>query len=71
MGSFFGIEARIQVVLDSKDRVVGYVATMMSNRHCAAAEVGGRGDEVFSTISHYMARLAVRLRKDGFRSACP
>ena len=71
MGSFFGIEARIQVVLNSKDRVVGYVAHDDVSWHCRAAEVGGRGDEVFSTILHYMACRAVRLRKERLSFCLP
>ena len=71
MGSFFGIEARIQVVLDDKDRVVGYVAYDEVRQHCRAAEVGGRGDEVFSTILHYMARRAVDLRKEQLSFSLP
>ena len=71
MGSFFGIEARIQVVLDDKDRVVGYLAYDEVSRHCRAAEVGGRGDEVFSTILQCRARRAVELRKEQLSFSLP
>ncbi len=71
MGSFFGIEAKTQVVLDTRERVCGYVTYDDVDRHCRAAEVGGQGDEVFSTILHFLARRAVRLRREKLSLSMP
>jgi len=71
MGSFFGIEAKTQVVLDARERVCGYVSYDDLDRRCRAAEVGGKGHEVFSTILHFLARRAVRLRRERLSLSMP
>ena len=62
MGSEFGVGALVRVVVDRGGRVRGYVVVDDTDQRVRAAEIGGRGEGVFGTILHYLARRAVRLR---------
>ncbi len=63
MGSNFGVPVKASVVVDAQQRVCGYVAYDAVEERCRAAEVGGEGEAVFSTILHFLARRAVALRR--------
>jgi predicted acetyltransferase len=71
MGSDFDVEARTQVVLDARGRVCGYVVYDEVHNRCRAAEVGGQGAAVFSTILHFLARRAVQLRREELSLSMP
>lgn len=64
MGSDFGIDPGVKVVLDAQERICGYVVYDEVDHHCRAAEVGGQGAAVFSTILHFLAQRAVQLRRE-------
>ena len=71
MGSQFGVDAAVRVVVDDRDRVRGYVVYDPVENRVRAAEVGGDGEEVFSAILHFMARRAVRLRREQVSLSIP
>ena len=64
MGSDFDIEASAKVVLDIRGRVCGYIVFDEVNNQCRAAEVGGQGQAVFSTMLHFLAQRGLQLRRE-------
>jgi len=64
VGTWWTIRAAVQVVLDSSGEVAGYVAYDDTEDACRASEVGGRGEQVFAAILGFLARRAVRLRRE-------
>lgn len=71
MGSGFGVDAGVQVVVDGADRVQGYVVYDAALDRCRAAEVGGQGEEVFSTLLWFLARRGVALRREEVSLSIP
>ena len=61
-GTWWSFPAGVQVVVDGRDRVVGYVAYDDVDDCCRAAEVGGQGEAVFAAILNFLSRRAVKLR---------
>ena len=70
-GSGFGVDARIQVMVDGAEQVQGYVVYDAVPGRCRAAEVGGRGEEVFDTLLWFLARRAVALRREEISLSIP
>lgn len=50
MGAQFGVDAAVQVVVDDRNRVRGYVVYDQVEHRVRAAEVGGDGEVVFNAI---------------------
>ena len=61
-GTWWSFPAGVQVVVDNRDRVVGYVVYDDVEDCCRAAEVGGQGEAVFEAILRFLSRRAVKLR---------
>ena len=64
MGTWWTFPAQVQVVVDRRERVVGYVVYDDVDDCCRAAEVGGKGEDVFAAILHFLALRAVRMRRE-------
>jgi predicted acetyltransferase len=64
MGSDFDVPVETKVIVDKADRLLGYVAYDKVDNRCRAAEVTGRGEEVFSTALNLLAQRAVTLRRE-------
>jgi len=64
MGSNFDVPCATRVVLDTHDRVVGYVVYDDVEDRCRAAEVGGQGSDVAHTLLNDIACRAVKLRRE-------
>jgi len=71
MGSGFGVEAGVQVAVDGKDRVRGYVVYDAVPDRCRSAEVGGEEAQVFDTLLWFLARRAVGLRREEISLSLP
>lgn len=63
-GSSYWVKGGVQVVVDGSDRPIGYVVYDRIDDHCRAPEVGGQGEAVFTAILGFLARRAVRLRRE-------
>ena len=61
-GTWWSTPAATQLVVDGRDRIIGYVVYDDVGTCCRAAEVVGRGKLVFATILDFLARRAVKLR---------
>ena len=62
IGTWWSVRARVQVVLDARDGITGYVVYDDTEEACRVAEIGGSGEETFAGILHFLAQRAVRLR---------
>ncbi|MBM3277672.1 MAG: GNAT family N-acetyltransferase [Candidatus Handelsmanbacteria bacterium] len=71
MGSGFGVEAGVQVAVDGKDRVRGYVVYDAVPDQCRSAEVGGEEAQVFDTLLWFLARRALALRREEISLSLP
>ena len=71
MGSQFSVDAAVRVVVDDRDRVRGYVAYDDVEYRVRASEMGGEGEEVFSSILCFLARRAVKLRRQEISLSIP
>lgn len=71
MGSGFGVDAGVQVVVDGGNQVRGYVVYDAVKDRCRAAEVGGQGEAVFNTLLGFLARRAVELRREEVSLSIP
>ncbi len=71
MGSGFFVPCFVRVVIDARDRVVGYAVYDEVKDRCRIAEVGGQGADVFGTLLHDMARRAVALRREKLSLSLP
>jgi predicted acetyltransferase len=63
-GSQYSVPGAVQVVVDGRDRPLGYVVYDRVEDRCRAPEVGGQGEAVFAAILGFLARRAVRLRRE-------
>ena len=70
-GTWWSNPAATQVVVDGRDRIIGYVVYDDVRDCCRAAEVGGRGESVFAAILGVLARRAVKLRLERVRVHAP
>ena len=59
-GTWWTIPADVRVVVDSKQKISGYVVCDRIDDHCRVSEVGGQGREVWSAIVNYLGRRAKR-----------
>jgi predicted acetyltransferase len=64
LGTWWSIRAGVRVVVDPQDRVKGYVAFDDVEHCCRAGEIGGNGEDVFAAILGFLARRAVKLRRE-------
>ena len=64
IGTWWSRPAGTRVVVDGRDRVLGYVVYDDIDDCCRAAEVGGSGEEVYATILTFLAKRAVALRRE-------
>jgi predicted acetyltransferase len=73
MGSGFGVPGKVQVVhtAGAPDKVLGYVLYDGVSDRCRVAEVGTTGDDVSAAILSFLARHAVRLRREWITASLP
>ena len=64
IGTWWTLPAQVRVVVDGGDRVIGYVVYDDVDDCCRAAEVGGRGEDVYAAILRFLALRGVRLRRE-------
>lgn len=70
-GSGFFVPCFVRVVVDARDRIVGYAVYDDVKDRCRIAEVGGQSADVFSSLLHDMARRAVALRREKLSLSLP
>jgi predicted acetyltransferase len=70
-GSGWGVPGAVEVVVDGRDRPLGYVAYDDVADRCRASEVGGAGAAVFATVLAFMAGRAVALRRERLSFCLP
>jgi predicted acetyltransferase len=71
MGSGFFVKASVQVAVDQRDRVRGYLVYDEVANRSRAAEVGGAGEEVFGGLMRFLARRAVSRRCEEVSASIP
>lgn len=73
MGSGFFVPGATQVVCEpgAPGRILGYVLYDDVADRCRAAEVGGRGAQVWGAILRFLARRAVALRRERITASLP
>jgi predicted acetyltransferase len=64
VGTWWSFRALVQVVLDAAGQVAGYVSVDDTEEACRVSEVGGQGETVYAAILGFLARRAVRLRRE-------
>lgn len=71
MGSNFEVSCTTRVVVDTRDRIVGYVVYDDVEDRCRIAELGGQHIDVLHTLLNDMARRAVALRRENITLSLP
>jgi predicted acetyltransferase len=71
MGSNFEVPCTTRVVVDKRERVVGYIVYDDVEDRCRIAELGGQHSDVLHTLLNDMARRAVTLRREKITLSLP